>query len=302
MPFGQQVFWVTKAQGEPVIQPHRVTYNDFRNGRLQPHSILQACSGPLWKNVTMKPFTRAVVPIAALSVSISAADVPTQSYRIANAYPHDTQAYTQGLLFHDGKLYESTGRRGASSVRRVDLTTGEVEQIETIPDKFYAEGLALLDDKLIQLTWQSGSAFVYDADSLRLNGLLNYAGEGWGLTTDGEHLIMSNGSDVLLVRDPETFGVVRHIPVTLSGSPLRGLNELEWVNGEIWANIWKDDRIARIDYDTGVVTALIDLKGIYDYSDNWEAVPNGIAWDAAQNRIFVTGKLWPEIYQIEIVE
>ena len=251
----------------------------------------------------MRAFACTVALIAALSaMPSSVADVPTQSYRVVHNYPHDPQAYTQGLLFHNAKLYEITGRNGGSSLRRVDLTTGEVERIESIPDKFFGEGLALLDDKLMQLTWRSGSAFVFDLESFRLMGMLNYSGEGWGLTTDGQHLIMSNGSDVLLVRDSETFGVVRRIPVTLNGNPLRNLNELEWVDGEVWANVWRSDRIARIDYDTGAVTALIDLNGIYDYSENPEAVLNGIAWDATGNRIFVTGKLWPELYEIEIVE
>ena len=227
-------------------------------------------------------------------------------YRVVEEFPHDPRAFTQGLFFHDGFLYESTGLRGESTLRRVDLDTGEVlEQRELLP-QFFGEGAALAGDYIFQLTWEAEIGFVYTRQPFRLVREFRYSGEGWGLTFDGEHLVMSNGTDELRFLDPNSLRQVRTLRVTADGEPLPLLNELEWIEGEIWANIWTQDRIARIRPDTGEVTAFVDLAGIlprafalqYPEMD----VLNGIAWDAANRRIFVTGKKWPKLFEIELVE
>ena len=227
-------------------------------------------------------------------------------YRVVREFPHDPRAFTQGLFFHDGFLYESTGLRGESTLRRVELETGEVlEQRELLP-QFFGEGAALAGDFIFQLTWEAEIGFVYTREPFRLVREFRYSGEGWGLTFDGEHLVMSDGTDELRFWDPQTLREVRRVPVTADGEPLPRLNELEWIDGEIWANLWTEDRIARIDPDTGEVTAFVDLTGIlpgalrrqYPELD----VLNGIAWDRENGRIFVTGKKWPKLFEIELVE
>ncbi|MDE3260998.1 MAG: glutaminyl-peptide cyclotransferase [Acidobacteriota bacterium] len=227
-------------------------------------------------------------------------------YRVVQEFPHDPRAFTQGLFFHDGFLYESTGLRGESTLRRVDLESGEVlEQRELLP-QFFGEGAALAGDFIFQLTWEAEIGFVYTREPFRLVREFRYSGEGWGLTFDGEHLVMSNGTDELRFLDPDTLRQVRTLEVTADGEALPLLNELEWIEGEIWANIWTQDRIARIRPDTGEVTAFVDLTGIlpgalrrqYPELD----VLNGIAWDPENGRIFVTGKKWPKLFEIELVE
>jgi glutamine cyclotransferase len=220
---------------------------------------------------------------------------------IVARYPHDSNAFTQGLLFHAGKLYESTGRRGQSSLRRVDIETGRVDRIESVNARYFAEGLALVDDELYQLTWQLGTAFVYGLDDFRLRETFSYDGEGWGLTYDGDELIMSDGTADLRFVDPEDFSVTRTLTVMDGEQPIVELNELEYIDGEVWANVWYDDRIARIDPDDGHVLGWIDLSALYPAAQRpSEAVVNGIAWDPAADRIFVTGKLWPAIFEIRL--
>ncbi|MDE2883305.1 MAG: glutaminyl-peptide cyclotransferase [Acidobacteriota bacterium] len=227
-------------------------------------------------------------------------------YRVVQEFPHDPRAFTQGLFFHDGFLYESTGLRGESTLRRVDLETGEVlEQRELLP-QFFGEGAALAGDFIFQLTWEAEVGFVYTREPFRLVREFRYSGEGWGLTFDGEHLVMSNGTDELRFLDPDTLRQVRTLEVTADGEALPLLNELEWIEGEIWANIWTQDRIARIRPDTGEVTAFVDLTGILPGALRREYpeldVLNGIAWDPENGRIFVTGKKWPTLFEIELVE
>lgn len=218
-------------------------------------------------------------------------------------YPHDPTAFTQGLLYHEGYLYESTGRRGQSSLRKVDVSTGRVEQMRRMPPEYFAEGLAEIDGRLIQLTWQSGEGFVYEIDDFTLTDRFRYDGEGWGLTEDGSRLIMSDGSAELTFLDPDTFAVMGSVTVTHEGAPIADLNELEFIDGEIWANIWYDDRIVRIDPETGRVLGWIDLSALYPAAArSQEAVVNGIAYDDASDRLFVTGKLWPALFEIEIAE
>jgi glutamine cyclotransferase len=229
----------------------------------------------------------------------SAAD----TYKVLHTYPHDSSAYTQGLIYLDGHLYESTGLNGRSSLRMVDLETGRALQSAPVPSQYFAEGLTNWGSTLIQLTWQSHIAFVYDRFSFRLLRTFHYDGEGWGLTQDGKNLILSDGSATLRFLDPATFQVARSIVVNDQGSPINQLNELEYVHGEIYANVWHTDRIARIAPSTGKVLGWIDLSGLLpaDQHPDPEAVLNGIAYDAEHDRLFVTGKLWPELFEIRII-
>ena len=223
-------------------------------------------------------------------------------YEVLNTWPHDPNAFTQGLVFSDGRLIESTGQEGRSSLRRVELETGKVLQRVDVPSPYFAEGLTLLNGKLFQLTWQHKRGFVYDAESFEKTGDFTYTGEGWGLTTDGKSLILSDGSNQIRFINPETFQVTRSITVLDGRSPINELNELEYVQGEIFANIWHDDRIARIDPATGRVTGWINLAGLLRPNEvtDEEAVLNGIAYDPNGNRIFVTGKLWPKLFEIRL--
>lgn len=223
-------------------------------------------------------------------------------YQIVNVFPHDAEAYTQGLLFTDGVLLESTGREGQSSLRRVEVQTGKVLHQVNVPRPYFAEGLALLNGKLYQLTWQHGVGFIYDAATFNKLGEFKFSGEGWGLTTDGNSLILTDGSHRIRFLDPETFAVRKTISVLDGGRVIDSLNELEFVKGEILANIWYDERIARIDPNSGRVNGWINLAGLREASGatDEEGVLNGIAYDAAGDRLFVTGKLWPKLFEIRL--
>lgn len=221
---------------------------------------------------------------------------------IVRAYVHDTSAFTQGLQYVDGVLYEGTGEVGTSSIRRVALETGAVQQRRDVPPPYFGEGIVVLGDRLFQLTWKNRVAFVYDKATFAPRGEFTYEGEGWGLTSDGAELFMSDGTATLRVLDPATFTVRRTIAVNENGSPVRYLNELEWVKGELWANVWTTDRIARIDPQTGAVIGWINLTGLLPASlrHGAEDVLNGIAYDAAGDRIFVTGKRWARLFEITL--
>ena len=223
-------------------------------------------------------------------------------YRVVNAYPHDSNAFTQGLVIVDGVMYESTGLHGQSSLRRVEIETGRVLQKRDVGKEHFAEGLAAWQDTLIQLTWQTNTAFVYDRATFKPVRTHSFDGEGWGLTSNGQHLILSDGGPVLRFLDPATFKVVRRLTVKDNGRPLEEINELEFVKGEIFANVWLTDRIARINPATGDVIGWIDLTGLLERGEltNDQAVLNGIAYDAASDRLFVTGKLWPRIFEIRL--
>jgi glutaminyl-peptide cyclotransferase len=237
---------------------------------------------------------------AAAAASLASAD---DSYKIIHTYPHDPRAYTQGLVYVDGHLYESTGLNGRSSLRMDDLTTGRVLQSAPVPSQYFAEGLAPWGSTLVQLTWQSHIAFVYDRFSFRLLKTLHYDCEGWGLTEDGKNLIESDGTSEIRFFDPQTFREVRHITVKDHGVQVSELNELEYIHGLIYANVWHTDRIARIAPATGQVLGWINLAGLLpdDERTDPEAVLNGIAYDAAHDRLFVTGKLWPKLFEIKVV-
>lgn len=226
---------------------------------------------------------------------------PDSSFRVVNEFPHDPKAFTQGLIHHDGFLYESTGGWGSSSLRRVELETGRVVQEIKLPDTYFAEGLTLWRERLIQLTWTSGIAFVYDLKTFERVGSFPYAGEGWGLTHDEEHLIMSDGSNTLQRLDPDTYQVVGRASVFDRRTPVPWLNELEYVNGQLWANIFGQDRIARIDPLSGDVLSWLDFAERFTphRKVSPSAVMNGIAIDADSERIFVTGKLWPKMYELK---
>jgi len=231
-------------------------------------------------------------------------NVPTYSYKIINSTPHDPNAYTQGLIFADGYLYESTGRKlMLSSLRRVDLSSGQVLQYQEQEEIFFSEGLTLWQDKLIQLTWQNQVGFVYDKSSFAQLESWTYPTLGWGLTHNGRCLIMSDGSNILYFRDPETFAEVGRVAVFDDNGPVTQLNELEFIDGEVWANVWKSNRIVRINPENGQVIGNIDLTGLLDTTNLTERVDvlNGIAYDAENGRIFVTGKWWPTLFEIELV-
>jgi glutaminyl-peptide cyclotransferase len=229
------------------------------------------------------------------------ATVPLYGYEIVNVYPHDPDAFTQGLVYRDGYLFESTGRNGRSSLRKVRLETGEVVQRHDVDRRYFAEGLAGWGDRLVQLTYQTNVAFVYERSSFRLLKTFDYPGEGWGLTHDGRQLIMSDGTPRLRFLDPETFKETGRVLVSDPSGPVEDLNELEVVKGDVYANVWLTDRIAIITPGSGRVTGWIDLSGLLRGRNvDADAVLNGIAYDAARDRLFVTGKLWPRLFEIRL--
>ena len=230
------------------------------------------------------------------------ARTPSWGYEVVATHPHDTSSFTEGLFFHEGRLFESTGEVGTSYIREVELTTGRAIRQRDLAPPYFGEGTIVFGDKLYQLTWTSGKAFVYDWKTFKPTGEFTYDGEGWALTTDGTSLIMSNGTPMIRWRDPKTFAVTDSISVTDHGTAVTSLNELEWVKGEIWANVWQSEQIARIDPATGNVLGWIDLAGILPSIDRTgsEDVMNGIAYDAENDRIFVTGKLWSKLFEVSL--
>jgi glutamine cyclotransferase len=223
------------------------------------------------------------------------------SFEVVHAWPHDPGAFTQGLVFRDGELLESTGLNGHSSLREVNLETGKVMRQETVPAEYFAEGLAVIGEQAYQLTWKGQTGFIYDVSTFELKGTFPYEGEGWGLTTDGKLLVMSDGTSRIRFIDPDTFKVVRSIDVTLSGKPVVRLNELEWIKGEIFANVWQTDTVVRIDPATGEVRGVIDFSFLLPLDQRAGVdVLNGIAYDPARDRLFVTGKLWPELFEVRL--
>jgi glutamine cyclotransferase len=236
-------------------------------------------------------------------ITFGAAKAPIYRVKILRAYPHDPKAFTQGLVFHEGYLYESTGLWGRSSVRKVDLETGKVLHIHTLDHRFYGEGLTLWQGRLIQLTWKEQTGFVYDLLSFRLIHDFSYSTEGWGLTHDGERLIMTNGTPILHFFDPTTFQPIGQLLVSEEAHPVQYLNELEYVKGEVLANVWASNRIARISPQSGRVVGWIDLTSLVSSMSPQPAeVLNGIAYDQIGDRLFVTGKNWPKLFQIEVAQ
>jgi glutaminyl-peptide cyclotransferase len=243
-----------------------------------------------------------VLAILAGLPGLAFAEVPEYSATIIHRYRHDPQAFTEGLLYHDGFLYESTGRNGHSSVRKVVLRTGAVVQAKDLDPGYFGEGIVIWKNHLIQLTWQTQIGFIYDLASFQQRATFRYPGEGWALTEDGHHLIMSDGTSDLRLLDPDSLNEIGRIHVTCDGRDVHRINELEWVKGEIYANIWVTNFIARIDPATGKVVGLINLTNLAHSAviAARENVLNGIAYDATADRLFVTGKLWPALYQIAL--
>jgi glutamine cyclotransferase len=229
-------------------------------------------------------------------------------FTVVRSYPHDPGAFTQGLEFEKGHLYEGTGTEGKSDLREVALETGDVIRMATLPTNVFGEGITVLGNRIYQLTWKAKKGFVYDLATFKPVSEFAYEGEGWGLTNDGTSLIMSDGTANLYFRDPSTFAVKRTVEVRDGSKPISQLNELEWVKGEVWANIWQSDSIVRINPATGAVAGWINLRGIFSGSDRGRYlqpgqvidVLNGIAYDDATGRLLVTGKWWPRIYQITV--
>lgn len=225
-------------------------------------------------------------------------------YEVVNSFPHDPGAFTQGLVYHGGYLYEGTGLHGSSSLRKVRLEDGAVLKQVDLPRQFFGEGIAIFGNRIVQLTWREHQGFVYDKDTFQLIGRFTYPTEGWGITTDGKHLIMSDGSSTLTFLDPATYSPVNKVTVRSARGPVTLLNELEYINGEIWANVWLTDFVVRIDPGTGRVLGWVDLTGLLDPTHKGGRnvdVLNGIAYDPQGYRIFVTGKLWPRVYEIRVV-
>jgi glutamine cyclotransferase len=232
-----------------------------------------------------------------------ASPAPTDGYQVVRSYPHDRAAFTQGLIVRGGSFYEGTGQLGQSSLRKVKIESGEVMQVKRIGAQYFGEGITELKGSIYQLTWQHGIGFVYDLNTFEQQRTFTYKGEGWGLTHDGTHIIMSDGTAQLRFLDPSTLAEVRRITVRDAGRPIAQLNELEFVKGEIYANVWQTDRIVRIAPADGRVTGWIDLTGLLALSERAGVdVLNGIAYDAAADRLFVTGKWWPRVFEIKVIE
>lgn len=235
-------------------------------------------------------------------VIVAQAAPPRYQVEVTQTYPHDSRAFTQGLLYAEGSLYESIGLRGQSALRRVAPESGKVLAETKLDKRYFAEGLARVDNRLIQLTWKSGVGFVYDLHTLELLRSFEYDGEGWGLTFDGEHLIMSDGTATLRRLDPHSYKQVGQVQVTLQGQPVNLLNELEIVGGELWANVWRYDAIVRINPASGKVLGVVDAASLREKvtSPHKIDVLNGIAYDAANEQLYVTGKFWPKLFAIKL--
>ena len=310
------VIWFLMSPGPPSAVP---TPDPFKTATMPTASVLPTETSPPIPTVT--PTAAAVPAISPIQTPKAAAisqgevgsgntsptptrgdPVPVYTYNIINTFPHDRQSFTQGLIFEDGLLYEGSGRYGQSSIRKVSLETGQVTQISRLPEQFWGEGITIFGDDLFQLTWKSRTGFIYDKTSFELKQMFSYPTEGWGLTHDGERLIMSDGTANLYFLNPETLGLIDHIQVNDNEGPVMLLNELEYIGGEVYANIWRTNQIARIDPQSGQVVGWIDLSGLLSAEDRREPVDvlNGIAYDATQDRLFVTGKLWPKLFEIEL--
>lgn len=256
-------------------------------------SLLTGCNG-----------SAQTVPVATVAPSPTMATTGARKldWTVAQSFPHDPRAFTEGLLWYNGSLYEGTGEEGRSNIRKVNLITGQVEQQKDNADEIFGEGLARVNDRLYQLSWKNGLCFVYDLKTFTPKSRFVYKGEGWGLTYDGTDLIQSDGSAKLTFRDPVTFAPRRQVTVTWDGRPIDQINELEYINGLIWANVWQTDTILVIDPKTGIVRNYLDMTGLLpaEARKGGEDVLNGIAYDPAEKRIFVTGKNWPKLYWIEV--
>lgn len=267
---------------------------------LAPQSAPTAAAPPLQTEI---PSTGMPSSPAGTMEAVAPPQTPQiYDYHIKNIFPHDPQAFTQGLVYWNGVLYEGTGLYGRSSLRKVEVETGAVLQQHDLDAEFFGEGIAVVGDRMFQLTWQNGVGFIYDRESFEELQRFSYATEGWGLTYDGEYLIMSDGTPTIYYLDPDTLQEIRRLHVMLEGRPLPRLNELEYVDGKILANVWQTDFIVQIDPETGVVDGVYDFTGLLQQGPPFQGsydVLNGIAYDAENRRLFVTGKLWPYLFEVE---
>ena len=271
------------------------------------YCITICCTRLRGLRIAFRLIGRLAIPVVLALLPALAAGQPglTQyGYRVINTFPHDIGFFTQGLLYLDGFVYEGTGKNGQSSLNKVDLETGEVLQSRSLSSRYFGEGIEVVGDRIFQLTWRSHMVFEYDLETFEPMGSHYNPTEGWGLAYDGETLILSDGSATLRFIDPANFTDLRTIQVTLEGRPVTQLNELEFINGEIWANVWQTDYILRINPENGVVTGLVDLTGLSGLTrlGSSEAVLNGIAWDSESQRLLVTGKHWANLFEIELEE
>lgn len=292
----------------PVLFFLRLSSFSFLNSQPATRNLRQRLSSLSTRHSVLSAFLcRSVCAgflfFAACSGGGIPGDVPVYTFRIINIYPHDPEAFTQGLVFEDGFLYEGTGLSGSSTLRRVELETGKVLQQYELPDQYFGEGITIAGSSIVQLTWTSHAGFVYDKNSFELLKHFAYSYEGWGITFDGTRLIISDGTATLHFLDPVTLSEIGTRQVHTSSGLVDRLNELEYVEGEIFANIWQSDFIARIDPATGRVTGFVDLSGLLGETgfDGKADVLNGIAYDAAGGRLFVTGKLWPYLFEVEMI-
>ena len=265
-------------------------------------------SGHSLKSRLLALFLLNLLPFSILADTVTGNQQPESNikqytYEVVNVYPHDPTAFTQGLIYQDGYLYESTGLNGRSSLRKIELETGKVLKKRNINRKYFGEGLASDDGYLYQLSWRAGTGFVYNRDTFALENTFNYPGEGWGLTTYKGHLIMSDGSSTLRFLDPVHFKEIRQLDVTIDGKPLKKLNELEIVKESIYANVWRTDQVVIISPVTGRVEGIVNFASLLDKAESslTANVLNGIAYDAAADRLFVTGKFWPNLFEIKLV-
>ncbi len=302
-------YLITAAIAIVLLSGASLAYLTAQSNQADQVNIPLISNGSGWTGAPQPSATPTATPPTALPPSeiMPTATLPpaapVYSYTVVNTYPHDPAAFTQGLVYADGLLYEGTGRRGQSTLRRVELETGTVLEQVALEPEYFGEGIALFGDTIFQLTWQANVGFRYARESFTRLGEFTYPTEGWGLTHDGERLIMSDGTATLSFRDPATFAEIGRVEVTDATGPVTRLNELEYIQGEVYANIWQTDRVARIDPATGRVTAWIDLSGLLSPEDRRQPVDvlNGIAYDPATDRLFVTGKLWPKLFEIDLV-
>lgn len=310
--------------GELFTAGQKIDFEIRLTDTIKPDSIILYRNGERWQAASVLTFslqTEAGKPgtiqlnavawkagrrqTASATVRLKSNFKPAEyTFRVIKTYPHDPEAYTQGFLFDNGFLYEGTGQQGASSLRKVELESGKILQSVNLGREYFGEGIALLNGKIYQLTWTNGVGFVYDAATFRTLNTFAYTTQGWGLTTNGSELIMSDGSYTLYFREPNGFSELRRLDVYDDNGPVKMLNELEYINGKIYANVYLTDRIVIINPETGAVEGNIDMKGLLKATDRngKEDVLNGIAYDSESNRIFVTGKLWSKVYQVEFIK